>query len=444
MTITRLVLFFDAVAYIIATTFFDINTVLPSFIYSVSHSEMWIGLAYAIKQIGFVLPQLFMMTKVHHLPSPVRFIWRVMLFDRPQWLFFLLMLTAGVGREPTLFSFFFCFTLFSIGEGIIQVPWMDLFGRSVETDRRGRLFGWIHVAGNTGALVAGYIISKAIPDADHGLPADYLPVFTVGYLLLLPSLLFFLQARDRAPQHPIYRPSPYSSQSQTGFARLPSPRLFNSRSPVRSSSSPPPALTAVVSIGTWFRHCLGNRNFLYLTFCQYALSLSLLVSPYYLIAQLEKPHVDLSMGDMIFYSIAGSAAGALLFGYLGDKKGNRSAMITASALALFCPLLFVLCDIITSHERLQSLLVAAFTLQGIASSGSLSFFNYLLEMSGDRERPHFVAINSLLQLPVALLPLAGTMLRDHMGDTLTRLVVSLSAIFGLLLALYLRDARQPS
>nr|WP_243236978.1 MFS transporter [Heliobacterium chlorum] len=283
---------------------------------------------------------------------------------------------------------------------------MDLFSRSVETGRRGRLFGWIHVAGNTGALAAGYIISKAIPDADHGLPTDYLPVFSVGYLLLLPSLLFFHLARDP--------------------------------SPVRLSSLPPAGLTAV---GTWFRHCLDNSSFLYLTLCQYALSLSLLASPYYLIAQLEKPHVDLSMGDMIFYSIAGSAAGALLFGYLGDKQGNRSAMIIASALALFCPLLFVLCDILTSHEWLQPLLVTAFTLQGVASSGSLSLFNYLLEIPSDRERPGFVAINSLLQLPVSLLPLAGTLLRDHLGDTPIRLVVSLAAFFGLILALYLQDSR---
>ncbi len=393
------VLLADAVAYAVFFTFWDVNTVIPVFLDCAGCPSWLIGVANTIKQLGYLLPQLVMTALLYKVHSMVRFIRAVMFIDRPQLLLFssLLLLT---GNKTALILFFVSFTIFCFGEGIILIPWMDLLGRTVRPGHRGRLWGTVQVCGGLAALGTGFIISRIINHPDYPYPLNFFLIFSLGALILLPSLLLFKMAADP---------------------------------PLRNVAARPKWKSSVIL-------CLVNKKFILLLVVQLLVSADALALPYYIIMARHKfAELSPSIGIYIFLNICGAVLGGVLWGFFGGRGRNRQAIVLVALVKVFAAGGFLIAQLMPGKTTVSFLLAPAFVLAGMASGAWLGFINYILDLSGDHNRIFFIAVNNVALLPVSLLPLIGGIVRGYAGDTALFAVTTLLAICGFALSFRLKE-----
>jgi MFS family permease len=99
--------------------------------------------------------------------------------------------------------------------------------------------------------------------------------------------------------------------------------------------------------------------------------------------------------------MAGAAVSNLLWGWLGDRFGNRTVVIGTAFTGGLAPLLALLAPIVSPH-----LFVLVFAALGATISGMrLGYSNFVLEMAPVDLRPTCVALQNTMLAPVALMPL---------------------------------------
>lgn len=98
--------------------------------------------------------------------------------------------------------------------------------------------------------------------------------------------------------------------------------------------------------------------------------------------------------------MAGAALSNLLWGWLGDRYGNRTVVIGTAITGGLAPLLALLAPLTTPVLFLPVFASLGATLSGIR----LGYTNFILEMAPVELRPTCVALQNTLLTPVSLLP----------------------------------------
>lgn len=397
-----IVLLLDAIVYAIALTFLDVNTVIPAFLDSIEAPAWQIGLASTLKQLGFLLPQFYLLTRLPRIRNQVGFIWTVYLIDRPQLFVFLAML-AVIPQTPFLsLVFLICFGIFCAGEGIAQLPWMNLLGRTVRPELRGNLWGLTQVAGGIGALLGGFLIAKMLNEGSVPFPTNYLAIFAAGLAFLLPSLFFF-----RIADNP---PAPNQSHSTT----------------------------LIPAIKTAWR----NSNFRIMLLVQVMVSTDMLALPYYIVMVKHRfPFLAPQTGTFVYLGIIGVILGGFIWGYLSDHKGNRLTIICIVLANIFVAAGFLAAQFIDHKVILTAILWPAFILVGMVGGGWLGFVNYMLEIGDDQDRLCYITLNNTAMLTVVLLPILGGILRNYYSDRIILAVITFFMVTALIPALKLGELR---
>lgn len=397
-----LVLLLDGVMYTMALTFLDINTIIPSFLDALGAPARTIGLATSVKQLGFLLPQVYLLVRIPALGNQVQFIRRVMLIGRPQLLIFLAVLLFYPDLPWLPVLFLISFGIFSFGEGVIQLPWLNLLGSTVSPGLRGKLWGTMQVTSGLGALAGGLFIAGLLNGTAVPFPRNYFFIFSIGWAFLLPAVFYFRWMRNPAPQ----------------------------------------AAGRPVSLFTAINTAWQNAGFRRMLLVQALVSTDMLTLPFYIVTVKHRfPFLASQLGTFIYLSITGGILGGFLWGYLSDRKGNRLTIICIVLAKIMMAASFLAAQFIENETALFALLRPAFILAGMAGGSWLGFVNYMMELGDNRTRLYYITLDNACLLPVFALPILGGILRDYYSDKLIFAAVTAFMVLALFPALKLGEPR---
>ena len=359
-----------------STAFGSIYTVLPAFVATLTDSPVAVGLMAAVQGIGEVLPQMFTAYLVEDKPRKKPYLLWIITIRWVSWavLAYLTVTYAQTQPELVLAVLILLFGLFSMAGGMGTVVYADVFSKAIPAQRRGLFAGLRQLLGYLLAIGAGYVV-KYILDRPERFP--YAENFALIFLLSAGCLLvaFTGFALIKEPVYPVKR----VSQSLGGLLRR---------------------------AGVLARQ---NLNFRRLLAARGLTTAALALAPFYVLYARSEVGVDPGMvGVYLAAQMAGGAVSNLLWGWLGDRYGNRMVIIGTALTGALAPLLALLAPWTT-----ETLFVLVFALLGATTSGMrLGYPNFILEMAPVQLRPTCVALQNTLLLPVALLPLVVGALVD--------------------------------
>lgn len=381
----------------------NVQTVLPSYVAMLTPSALAVGSMAAVQGVGQILPQLFTAYLIEDRPrrKPI-LLWVITL----RWVSFAILafLTwqMGTGRPGLVLAVFLVlFGMFSLAGGVGTVVYADVFAKAIPTLRRGAFIGWRQLLGYSLAIAAGYLVKGILGNESLGFPNNYALIFGLSALSLLVAF--------------------------TGFAMIREP-VFS----VRRRS---------MSLGALLRRAgrlaRNNPNFRWFLGAQAAVMTVLAFAPFYVVFAIDQGGVpNAQVGIFLALQMGGAAVSNVVWGWLGDRFGNRIVIVAVAVAGGLVPASALLAG------RNVALFTVVFLLLGVTLSGvRLGFNNMILEMASVELRPMCVALQNTLLTPVMLLPLVIGAVADVWTYEALFKVGSLIMIFGVVAALKIRDPR---
>lgn len=388
-----------------SAAFGSIHTVLPSFVALLTQSTIAVGLMAAIEGIGEVVPQMFTAYLIEDRPRKKPYLLGIITIRWLSWaiLAYLTFVYGSTRPDLVMAVLILLFGLFSMAGGMGVVVYADVFSKAIPARRRGRFTGLRQLFGYILAIGVGYAVKAILDDPSRfPFPANYALIFLLSALFLLVAFTGFALIRE--PVYPVKR----LSQSLADLLR---------RAVVLARNNPN------------FRRLLAARGLTTAT---------LALSPFYVVYARSELGVDPGMvGLYLAAQMAGAAVSNLLWGWLGDRYGNRMVIIGTAATGGLAPLLALLAPYTTT-----ALFVPVFASLGATISGvRLGYSNFILEMAPVELRPTCVALQNTLLTPVTLLPLVVGALIQAWSYTLLLAIGAGLMLVAIWLGLRLLDPR---
>ena len=384
-------------------TFASVSTILPAFAEHLGAGNLVIGAIPSIVAVGYAFPPLFSANHTERLSRKLRFILAYTVWERVP-----LLMLAGAAyflaeSSPglVLVAQLGLLALMSSVGGALMPAWMDLIGKVIPTNLRGRLFATANTLGAGlglgGAALAGYYL-EAYP-----FPLDYTLCFATGFGALALSFVF----------------------------------LSLTVEPELASGKPH------VGLGTYLRRLPGvlarDRDFTWYLVSRAVGAFGGMASGFYTVFALRTLGApEWEVARFTFVLLAGQAAANLLFGYVADHVGHKPVLV-AGALAAVAGNAVAL-----ASGRVEQVYVVFLGLAVSLAAGAVSALNLSMEFAPPADRPTYVGLASTLVAPAAFVaPLVGGLLADYAGY---RAVFALAGLVSLLSAAVLvvrvRDPRR--
>ena len=352
-----------------AAAFGSIHTVLPAFVALLTPSTVAVGLMAAVEGVGEIVPQMFTAYLIEDRPRKKPYLLAIITVRWISWavIAFLTFRYAATRPGLVLAVLIALFGLFSLAGGMGTVVYADVYAKAIPVQRRGRFVGLRQMIGYLMAIGAGYVVKLILDDrGTFPFPANYALIFLLSAILLLVAFTGFALIRE--PVYPVVRAS-------------------------RSLGSLLRRAAVLARQNANFRRLLATR----------ALTASVLaLAPFYVVY--ARSEVGLDPGTVGLYlsaQMAGGAASNLLWGWLGDRYGNRAVVAGTAIMGGLAPLLALGAPVTSA-----ALFFPVFAALGATLSGlRLGYTNFILEMAPVELRPTCIALQNTLLTPVAALPL---------------------------------------
>ena len=395
----------DGILFSVAMGTIGATTVIPDFIRHLTSSEILIGVSSSIFDFGWTLPQLFI----------ARYIVRV---ERKKWWFvgpnlpvrFVILLFAVavvlLGKDQPaaiLIAFLLCYSIASIGDGIVGVPWADLIGTSLDNRWRARMLGIMSASAGIIMLLASPLIGVILSEQGPGFPNNYALLFGAAGLMFALSII----------------PTLFIHELPGGKAvdKLPSMAEFL------------PSLGRVLRHDTAFRAILGARL---LT------SLFVMAGPFYIgfaTVQLGMSSKD-AVPVLLAMQTIGSVLGALVYTWLGARSNLKYIR-----LALLVAALLPISALIASVAGPLPLYFGFFASGLTVSNLFLSYQNWVITHATPDQRPTYAGLFNTISAVISLVApfIAGTLAQEIGYESL--FIVALLMVLGALAVsiIYVRD-----
>ncbi|MEN8239968.1 MAG: MFS transporter [Actinomycetota bacterium] len=389
----------------LSEAFSNINTVLPSFIATLTGSTVAIGVMVVAQRLGEVVPQLFTAHFVEARPYEKPILMWIITMRWVSWalLSVVTALLALDRPEIVLILLVGLFASFSMAGGVGAVVYADVFAKAIPTERRGRFIGWKQLIGYTLAIGAGWAVAWILSDPERiPYPLNYAIIFglAAGFLLV----------------------------AFGGIALVKEPPSTHERQ--------------VASFGDTVRRAIHltrvNTNFRWLITARGLTSILVMSAPFFVVFALNDIGVSqAAVGLYLAAQMTGAALSNLLWGYLGDKYGNRTVIVGTAMTGLGAAL-----AALTALSLGPLPLYLTFFLVGTTMSGvRLGYSNIILEMSPDYLRATCVALLGTLLAPLALVPLVIGIAVTWVPVSFVLVVDAVAMTGAVVAALVVRDPR---
>ncbi len=287
--------------------------------------------------------------------------WPFVLFHTP-----IVVLQVGVALSALLLpqrsaklaiaAFFSLITAQSLAGGFVWAVWPHMLDRIFPPSRRGRAVGSIGIA-FAGSAVAGGLFVHAVLSHESDHPPFWL-------LFSATAVAYFL-----------------SLVCWTPIVELPLSKL---PPPVRPLS----ALRRMFRRGSAWRKLVVARWLTELALSPMIFTTILTISRFSLPAS--------QAGIFQLLSAVGGGAGALLLGWLGDRRGHKSAIVTAGCLLPLGTLLILLAP------ALPVAYVGFFLLGAVPAGDSMGTLNLVIESAPEEDKGIYTAVVNTAMLPPRL------------------------------------------
>ena len=388
--------------------FGNANTILPVFLNFFTNSKMLIGFSSTIMGslggIGSVLPQLFVAsrleTKVHKRP-----LLRIAITIRALCWGFLALTTyffAISHPNVVLFSLFLLLTIFSFMGGVAAIPFYDIWGKAIPSTLRGRFFGYRQLLGGILAVGAGLVAKYVLADKNILFPQNFSILFFLAFIFISISYLGLGSVRE--PVEEVHK-------THLGFQKF----LKKAFRILKSDSNYKKFLLVEILVGT-----------------------SALALPFYVLYAKDVLNVRLGMvGIFLAAQMLGSALSNFLWAHLSDFVGNKKVIQVSALLALTVPLFAIIIP-----PDFSILFIFLFLFIGVFTAGyTIGKTNFLLDIAPQKDRLAYISLNGTLIFPVAIFPLIGGAIAQHMSYNLLFVITLLMVLAGFLLSLQLTEPR---
>ena len=353
----------------LSEAFSNINTVLPSFIATLTGSTIIIGVLVVAQRLGEVIPQMFTAHLVEGRRYEKPILMWIITMRWVSWAFIAAVTALFALDKPDLVLFLLVglFAAFSMAGGVGAVVYADVFAKAIPTERRGRFIGWKQLIGYTLAIGAGWVVAWILANPDRiPYPYNYALIFALAAVFLLIAL--------------------------GGIAIVREPPSTHERQ--------------VESFGDTLRRAAHltriNSNFRWLVTARGLTAIFVMSAPFFVVFALNDIGVaQASVGLYLAAQMTGAALSNLLWGYLGDRFGNRTVIVGTSIAGLGAALAALAALSLGPLPLYLTFFLVGTTISGLR----LGYSNIILEMSPDHLRATCVALLGTLLAPLALVPL---------------------------------------
>jgi hypothetical protein len=353
--------------------FFHSSLVLAPFLATLGAPAWAIGLIPALRVGGWFLPQLFVATRLAHVPFKLPVYRRTSTVRVVAFSVLTAMVFVAGDRPGLLVPLTLAMILVnSIAGGIGGVPFADVTAKVVPHYRLGTFWALRNAIGGGLALAAGWLLRRLL-SSDLPFPTDFGFVFLFGTLLTGASYLAFALVRE--PEGKI------AMKERLG--------------------------QVLVRLPAVLRRDVSFRRYLRVRFLGLA---ALLAEPFYALYALDRLDAPASvLGLYVMVATGASILVNFVFRVPADRGRNVSVLQVSLALLLAAPLL----TLVAGDWRVFALVFAC---SAAGNSGmGIAAWNLLYAVSPEAERPLYVGVaNSVLALP-SLAPIGAGVLVGLFG-----------------------------
>lgn len=361
-------------------SFIDANAVVPVFIFAYTQSVLLAGLAATINFAASIILQTLVGPYVKGIRNVPRYICLIMFIFRPLPLLMVPILFLNLSPWFTTGIFLVLYGLFFAGDGLIVIPWIDLFSRTIESGKRGLLLGNQQVLGGIGALLAGSVVKATLDSPLLNNDQKFAIIFGAAAMVMI--LASIAQAFSRDLPHKVTQEKP-------------NPLRYYRQIPAHIRSNPlfaKIALTRVLSI------IAAMVAPFVILFCQDLLSL-------------EQKEVS----TLILIQIIGSLLGGFLWGKISHRLGNHRVILISQSLGLLLALSVILLALLPHVAMPAFLLWPLVLINGINMAAWIGFVNYTIDIVHAEERTVYMLIGNLMTFPFVFLAFLAGIIAQAFG-----------------------------
>lgn len=200
----------DISFFLMADSFWSINTIMPVFAATLTDSAFLIGLMPAIVNAGWFLPQMFMASRVSRLPKVMPMAAKLGFLERVPYLFFpiLAITIPHISKSAALAALILLMVWRGVGGGLSALPWQEIMARVIPITHRARFFGFSRVLGQLMGVLGSAILAVILARLPY--PYNYALGFGIAAILQWISFAAFTQNRE--PDQP---PKPAPAADET-------------------------------------------------------------------------------------------------------------------------------------------------------------------------------------------------------------------------------------
>ena len=360
--------------------FIDVNAVIPVFIFTYTNSLKFAGLATTINLAAAIVTQILIgpyVKSIRHMPA---YIARLMFLFRPLPLLMIPVLLSNLSPTFTVIIFLAIYTLLFSGQGLILVPWMDLFGRTILPGKRGAAFGYQQLFGGIGSLAAGFAVKSVLEHTGITDATRYAIIFGCAATSMILAAVVMLFTRDL--------PRPVSAMPENHlsyYARLPA-------------------------------YLKKNQDFRRLAVIRVLTGVTGMITPFLILFGRSIFGLDMAqVSTLIYIQIAGSLTGSFLWRFVSSRFGNKQVILLAQIIGLIIPVFALACFLVKDLSMPWQLLWPLILANGVNMGSWAGIINYTIDIVDEQERTVYLLLSNIMTFPLTVLAFLAGIIADLTG-----------------------------
>lgn len=394
----------DFVAFGIGMALLDPTTVLPSLVQLLGGSPVVVGSIGTIATGGWLLPQVLAGRYVAGRPLLKKYVVVPAYIGRTCLLLAALALLWLKGHAPglALAILLLGYASHVVNDALSSVAWLDLLGKVVPLELRGRWTGTSQALASLLSIGAGALVTAILARPGS-------PVGNYALLIALAAVAFYI--------------------GSTGTALVREPRGEGHSEDDLPWRKYLPRLLGILR---------SDGRFAWLVIVRWLMSLADMAANFYIVYATSRLGISTGMtGIFISAKVIGSLLCGLVLGPLGDRKGSARIIAILPVLRCLSPILALLAPFVAAGNPriILGIFALIFVNSGLINGTyMLGFTNYILEIAPPGERSLYIALANTLGGLVTVAPLFAGWLVEVASYELLFAVSLAVALVGVVLA----------
>jgi hypothetical protein len=174
---------FNGVLFILSESLIDPTLVLATFVNTLTNSPLLVGIVVPLREGLWALPQLWVSGWLQNIPHKMTIYRLSTIFRSVSW--GLLALSVLLIRDPQwlIISFFFLYSISAVMNGLGGLPFLEVVGKTIPSDRLGEFFAWRMGLGGLAGVAASFFVRWILtPGSPLPFPTNY-GVLVLGFFI---------------------------------------------------------------------------------------------------------------------------------------------------------------------------------------------------------------------------------------------------------------------